>query len=218
MAAASRKPSTSDERTFTEAARRKQIIASAIDTIAELGFNNASLAAIAERAGTSKSVISYHFAGGKHELIGEMIEYVYQLGGEFMVPLIATATNPREALRLYITTNLEFIATHPKEVRALVETFSNYRPEQGISTAENVEMSMKNMRLDVEGLANELLAPGQRTGHFRQFDPRVMAMTIRASIDIVPPLLLNDPSFNIKAHAKELAALFDLATRATPND
>ncbi|MGA9830159.1 MAG: TetR family transcriptional regulator, partial [Trebonia sp.] len=44
-------------RTFIETARRAQIMAAAIDTIAELGFGQASLARIAERAGTSKGVI-----------------------------------------------------------------------------------------------------------------------------------------------------------------
>ena len=50
-------------RTFTETARRAQIIAAAIDTIAELGYGQASLARIAETAGTSKGVIIYHFGG-----------------------------------------------------------------------------------------------------------------------------------------------------------
>jgi AcrR family transcriptional regulator len=41
------------DRTFTETARRAQIMAAAIDTIAELGYGQASLARIAEAAGTS---------------------------------------------------------------------------------------------------------------------------------------------------------------------
>ncbi len=41
-------------RTFTETARRAQIVAAAIDTIAELGYGQASLARIAETAGTGE--------------------------------------------------------------------------------------------------------------------------------------------------------------------
>ena len=49
--------------TFTEEARRGQIIACAIEVLAELGYAQTSFARIAERLGISKSVISYHFGG-----------------------------------------------------------------------------------------------------------------------------------------------------------
>jgi hypothetical protein len=75
-------------------------------------------------------------------------------------------------------------------------------------------MGTKNMREDVAGLAREILEPGQRNGEFRGFDPIVMAMTIRSAIDVVPPLLVNDPAFDIKTHGEEVATMFDLATRA----
>ncbi|MBV9802070.1 MAG: TetR family transcriptional regulator, partial [Solirubrobacterales bacterium] len=61
-----------DSRTFIEQARRAQIVGVAIDTIAELGYAQASLARIAERAGISKGVIAYHFAG-KEDLIAEVV-------------------------------------------------------------------------------------------------------------------------------------------------
>jgi AcrR family transcriptional regulator len=200
-----------EERTFTEEARRKQIIAAAIDTIAESGYGNASLAAIAERARTSKSVISYHFSGGKDELINEVIKYVYTLGGEFMVPRMQAATNAREALRLYITTNLDFLATHPNEVRTIVEIFSNYRPKD--FAPSGVTAMQTSMREDIRELDRQLLQEGQRIGEFRDFDTRVMAVSIRGAIDLVPPLLFEDPTMDVKHYAEEIATLFDLATR-----
>ncbi len=57
---------------FTETARRAQIVAAAIDTIAELGYGQASMARIAERVGITKGVIAYHF-DGKEELIREIV-------------------------------------------------------------------------------------------------------------------------------------------------
>ena len=56
---------------------RAQIVAAAIDTVAEDGYANASLARIAVRLGISKGVISYHFAG-KDDLIAEIISQVLQ--------------------------------------------------------------------------------------------------------------------------------------------
>ena len=51
----------------------------AIDTIAEVGYANASLARIAVRLGISKGVISYHFAG-KDDLIAEIVSQVLATG------------------------------------------------------------------------------------------------------------------------------------------
>ena len=51
------KPDGQSRPTFTEAARRIQIIECAIETLATLGYAQASLAHIAKRAGISKGVI-----------------------------------------------------------------------------------------------------------------------------------------------------------------
>src|ERR1700760_2770908 len=74
-------------RTFTETARRAEIGAAAIDTIAELGYGQASLARIAETAGTSKGVIIYHF-GGKDELMRELVAEVVARGVAHMEPQV----------------------------------------------------------------------------------------------------------------------------------
>ena len=64
------KPDDQSRPTFTEAARRTQIIACAIETLATLGYAQASLAHIAQRAGISKGVIVYYFSS-KEELYQE---------------------------------------------------------------------------------------------------------------------------------------------------
>ena len=74
-------------RTFTERARRAQIVDAAIETIAELGYARASFAQIARRAALSSTgLISYHFAG-KDELIAEVIASIYSTIGAFMALL-----------------------------------------------------------------------------------------------------------------------------------
>jgi len=64
------------------------------------------------------------------------------------------------------------------------------------------------------------LAHGNRMGReadgdFRpDFDPRLMAMAIRAAIDVAPSRL-TDPEFDIDNYTHETVTLFHLATRAT---
>ena len=58
-----------------------------------------------------------------------------------------------------------------------------------------------------------LLRAGQRSGEFRRFSTHVMALAILQTLDGVPPLLARDPGLDLKSHGKELAIVFDLATR-----
>jgi hypothetical protein len=62
----------------------------------------------------------------------------------------------------------------------------------------------------------KVLAWGQRTGEFRAFELRPMAIAIRGAIDAVAGRLLKNPELDLGALAAELAVIFSLATRRTP--
>ena len=62
----------------------------------------------------------------------------------------------------------------------------------------------------------ELLARFQKAGELRSdFDPRAVAIAIRAAIDAAPARLSADPQFDIDAYAQNIIQVFDLATRTT---
>src|SRR5271169_2961713 len=109
-----------DNRTFLNSARRTQIVEAAIETVAEVGYANASLARIAVRLGISKGVISYHFAG-KDDLIAEIVSQVLRQARAYMQPRIEAQTTGPEMLRAYIESNLEFIRDNPNQLSAVVE-------------------------------------------------------------------------------------------------
>lgn len=196
--------------TFTEAARRAQIVTAAIDTIAELGYGQASLARIAERAGASKGVISYHFAG-KDDLIREVVAQVLAKAEAYMIPRILAESSGAGTLRAYIESNLAFMREHRNHLVAFLEIFLNARGEAGSRLLD--ERSLDRTVTSLE----QLLAHFQTVGDFRDdFDPLVMAVAIRGAIDQVPPRLARDPSLDVDRYARELAALFDRATRREP--
>ncbi|MHB8382318.1 MAG: TetR/AcrR family transcriptional regulator [Candidatus Binataceae bacterium] len=199
-------PGVRDGRSFIETARRAQIIECAIETIATLGYARASLAQIARRAGISKGVISYHFAG-KDELIQEIVEEVYSAGQAFMRPRILAETSARARLRKYIETNLEFLGAHRMHLLALSEIYMNARPRRP------VERSASNSDERIVAGLERILRRGQRAGEFREFSARVMAITIRVAIDAVSPQLTTDPKLDLDSYARELANIFDRATR-----
>jgi AcrR family transcriptional regulator len=194
-------------RTFTETARRAQIVTAAIDTIAELGYGQASLARIAETAGTSKGVIIYHF-GGKDELIRELVTELVARGVAYMGPRIDAEPTGAGKLRALIESNLAFMRDNRNHVVAIVEIALNARAADG---SRLYDFSIQDAGVAaLEGL----LAHFQGTGEFRaDFDPHVMAMTIRAAINAVPAQLARDPALDVGHHAHELADLFNVATR-----
>jgi AcrR family transcriptional regulator len=200
-------PGSAAERTFIETARRAQIVAAAIDTIAEVGYARASLGRIAERIGISRGLISYHFAG-KDELIKEIGLEVREQGRDYMIPRILAHSTGPEQLRAYIESNLEFIREHRNLLIAIVEIARN-------AVAADRQRSSHSYDIDeaVRALA-QLLSDFQRAGQFRSdFDPRAVAIAIRAAIDAAPPRLAFDPQFDIDGYMKEIADAFELATR-----
>src|SRR6516165_2373381 len=195
------------DRTFIETARRAQIMAAAIDTIAELGYGQASLARIAETAGTSKGVIIYHF-GSKDELMRGLVAEVVARGVAYMEPRIDAESTGGGKLRAYIESNLAFMRENRNHMVAIVEIVLNARAADG--------SRLYDFSVQDEGVAalQQLLAYFQGTGEFRAgFDPHVMAMAIRAAINAVPAQLARNPALDVGHHAHELADLFHIATR-----
>ena len=201
-----------DARTFTESARRTQIVQAAIETLAELGYARASYAQIAKRAGLSSTgLISYHFAG-KEELLDEVVGEVVAAGQAFMVPRIEAAAPGRDRVRTYIESNLAFMATHRAHMTAVVEVLNalpREREGQAVPYAPRHERGLTQLK--------GYLREGQRIGQLRAFDTAVMAATIRAAIDAVAFRLPTDPDLDLSAYAGELADLFDYAARTTPD-
>jgi AcrR family transcriptional regulator len=192
------------DRTFTERARRAQIVAAAMETIADVGYARASFARIAKRAGLSSTgLISYHFAG-KEELISEVVREVYTAMSGFMSERMRAHTSAPAALRTYIEATIEFIGTHRTQMRALSDIFMHGALDYD-DTTEQAAVS------PIEAI----LRQGQDDGEFRDFDPKVMATVVQRSVDGLPFLMASVPDLDVDAYAREIVTLFDLATRRT---
>jgi AcrR family transcriptional regulator len=191
------------KRTFTEVARRAQIVDAAIQTIAELGYANASFGRIAARAELSSTgMISYYF-DGKNELDGQVIAAILRTATDFVGPRVAAAQTHRERLTAYIRSNLEFVAAYPAHTLALVQivTASHYR-------APGVDRFVDAF----EQLADQLRA-GQQASAFGEFDARVMATAIRGAIDATVGQFTRDRSTDLETAGRELAEAFDRSTQ-----
>jgi TetR/AcrR family transcriptional regulator, fatty acid metabolism regulator protein len=197
-----------EERTFIETARRAQIVQAAIDTIAEVGYARASLARIGARIGISKGLIGYHFAG-KDDLIRQAVAEIIEAGKAYMTPRILAKPPGPDMLRAYIESNLGFMQEHRNYMVAITEIARN-----GL-TADGRQRFYGDANIDqFAGELEDLLRLTQAAGGLRaDFDPKSMAIAIRAAIDAVPRRLAHEPSFDIGTYSAEIAGIFDLATR-----
>jgi AcrR family transcriptional regulator len=191
-------------RTFTESGRRAQIVAAAIETIAEVGYQKASFAKIARQAGLSSTgMISYHFAG-KEDLVRAVTEEIVASVTAYMRERIDAATGRAERLRAYIESNIEMIATYPAHLRALLDIVAGARDAAGELQVDTTVLTARAGRIEAE------LRDGQRAGEFGEFDPAVTALAITGAIDaLVTDHTLGAGTGRSLTHsATELADLF----------
>jgi AcrR family transcriptional regulator len=191
--------------TFTEAARRAQIIECAVETIATLGYAQTSLEQIAKRAGIRKGLISYYFSS-KEELIQQVVTDIYAAAVQAVAPQITAQPTARLRLHAYIRSAVAYIGAHRRHMAALLDIALNFRSADGTLRYSGTEEWI------LTGL-EALLRQGQEAGEFRPFDLWVMAVIIRRAIDATAPLLAANPQLDTNSYAQEVVTLFDQATR-----
>lgn len=192
-----------NEQTVTELARRKQITDAAIEVIADLGYGKASFARIVEHAGLSSTrMISYHFAD-RSDLVMAVLVSAIAAGDEVLDARIAGVVDRVELLRAHIEARVEFLRTHPKHLRAVVE----------IGTGAREPMYAAVLRDFRVGRLQRQLHQGQREGVFGQFDTAVVAEAVASALDGAAQRAAAEPDLDLTAYGRELADLFTRAIR-----
>ena len=160
---------------FIEEARRRQIVETAIRTIATRGYSQASLAEIAREAGISKGVISYHFEG-KDELVEEILSRLLREPAEFIKTRVDACDRAMDRLRAYVTANFEFMKSHRDNYVALVDLWESRASGSGNRfSAEAYGPSRAYL--------SRILEAGHQSGEFRGLDHGTVASVIQAAID-----------------------------------
>ena len=197
-----RNPTERKRNAIIEEARRRQIIDAAIETVATVGYAQASLARIAQCAKTSKSVVSYHFAG-KDDLLEQVVTQVYNDSWAFIEPRLAGHASAAGKLGAYIESNIEYMHARRSHLLAAGDIVRSHRTADG----------RLRLELGADESVLSLLIGILRHGEFRDFDPRLVAVTVSQAIIGVLSAWVADPRIDLTAYAAELVTLFDQATR-----
>lgn len=204
---------SSRQLTFTATARRAQIVHCAIEVIAEVGYEQASVRKIADRVGVAMSAVLYHF-GNKENLVEAVIEEMYRSALAVVVPAVAAESTATEKLHAYIRASVEYFDTHRVQLGALTQLGATYRPRDGRRFDElglSPDLSAELAALDPVSI----LSAGQRAGEFGDFPVDSMAIAVRGAINAVVEKILRDSDFDARAYGEDLVEFFDRAVGST---
>lgn len=191
MAASSSTPTL----TFTETARRAQIVEAAIVTLNELGYHRASLAEIARRAGVAKSALLYYF-GSRDALLLHVIDVVFAGLDEAIVARVAAEESPEEQLRAYAEAFVAHVDGHRAALTAGTEIVVAHRDPDGVPlylTGSDEDSAM----------LRSILAAGMDAGVFRRMPLSVALRLVEASIELPIFAVQRDPDADLTDLGRE---------------
>lgn len=209
---------SSDGLTFTEQARREQIVAAAVEIIATNGFGQASVAKIAEHIGIAKSVVLYHFKT-KSDIIEAAVAMVFTQAAVVIVPAVAAEDSAAGKLAAYIRANAAFIGGNRTAAIAMLEIVTSYRSDDGLRLDQVAAKSVRQHQPTGDLALLDPLAiftEGVRSGEFRALSARFMKNALRAALDGAVWEIARDPGYDVFGYGEELVTMFDLATKALP--
>lgn len=194
-----------EQRTITNEARRAQIVRAAIEVLAESGYQAATFARITKQAGLrSPRMISYHFAD-KDDLLRQVVLDVMVAGVQTIVARIQRETTAVGKLGAYLDANLRFLHDHPQEIAAL-QAVGPY-----VKTSDGENYTPQSSREYSVSTLADMLTAGQRSGEFRDFDVRSMAVMIRGAVDAAADQFHGDPPLDLETYVRETVATFTRA-------
>jgi AcrR family transcriptional regulator len=198
--------------TFTQSARRAQIVAAAIEVIAELGWAQTSIRKIAERVGVAMSAVLYHF-GSKDNLVDAVIEEMYRSAVAAVGPAVSAESTAWGKLTAYVTASIDYFDTHRIQLAALSQLGTGYRPEDGRRFDElgmTPELAEELTVLD----PTTILATGQRDGEFGELPVESTSIALRGAVNAVVEKILRDPEFDAGAYGRDVLTIFGTALGA----
>ena len=195
--------------TFTQSARRAQIVAAAIEVIAEIGWAQASIRKIADRVGVAMSAVLYH-CGTKDNLVDAIVEEMYRTALSFVGPAVDAQSTAANKLAAYITSSVAYFDTHRSHLAALTQLGTSYQPADGRRFEElevTAELQQELAVLD----PTTILTAGQQDGQFGDFPITSMAVALRGAVNAAVENILRDPAFDARAYGEDLVAIFGRA-------
>lgn len=155
---------------------------------------------------TGIGAIFYHFAG-RDELIEAVFAHVLTAGTELIMARIRAADTPCAQLRAYVEAFVASLHINPRGIRVLYAIGDHVTDDEGRPRL----VHDRNLQEAAIAPVVDILRRGQETGEFGEFEPRSMAMMIRATLEAMPTYVLAYPDLDIDAYGRDLLTFFERA-------
>lgn len=162
--------------TFIEEARRKQILDASIALFGKSGFDQTSLAEIADMVGVSKGVISYHF-DGKRDLGEEVIRHGVRQYGQYVQNRVAKQKSGKTKLLEFVSACLDYIEEHPNSYLVYTDTLRCF----GTREEKNAMVAWANER--TREILTQIIKDGQADGSIGKVSIADLADVVQGIID-----------------------------------
>lgn len=189
--------STSGRRppTFTEQARRAQLIDATIDLVARHGYAGTSLARIAEAAQISKATVLYHFPSKD-----AVVRAAYESVLDGLTAHVGAAVGQRSgaaAVEAYIRSLVGHLNERPERARVISEAITG-----------DPEITDRPASASRWQTVAALVEAAQAAGEYRSdADPRVTALMINGAVDAIVAERMTDPAFDTPGAAEQLVEI-----------
>ncbi|WP_114561226.1 TetR/AcrR family transcriptional regulator [Desertihabitans aurantiacus] len=168
-------------RSFTEQARRAQLVEVTTALVAEHGYAGTSLSRIAAAAGISKAAVLYHFASKEAVVRAAHEQALADLVAE--VGAAVDQADPADAPLAYVQTMVAHLSARPAQTHVIIE-----------------EMAQRGERPQPEGrwrpLAELLQAARRARGRPELPDARTAALAVGGAVNAVVAERLADPGYD----------------------
>lgn len=198
------------EFTFTETARREQIICLTIDLLAENGFSRTTLAQIAKAAGLSNAAVIYFF-NTKNAVLQAAAERVMSETIDAISTAVSEAPSARTAIDAYVRSVVTHMATHPSHMRVMIEMLTSAPPEflEAVTGTQAAAASRWHP-------VAELIDAAISEGDIRPLASRTAAIALIGATDAIFAESLADPEYDLAKAVDDLLELFDRSTTVNP--
>ncbi len=180
----------------------------AITVLARDGYAKTTFARIAEQAGISPGLITYHF-GTRDELFTAIGQTIDKRLDSAMAGRAEGAPGYVEALQLMIVGFVAYCAENAGDMLALSQL------RRGAVSGGRSESVREERDKGVAEL-EQMFVEGQQHGSYRRFDTRTMAVTLMTAMGATPEELHRSGT-DPEAYGAELADLFAYAVAAHSN-
>ncbi|WP_029138814.1 TetR/AcrR family transcriptional regulator [Nakamurella lactea] len=197
-------------RRLSEQERRSQIISATVATVADLGYNGASLERIAATAELSKGLLSHYF-GDKETLMTQTARITLDAVRNGIAATLDLSVPVPDVIRQSIHRVAAVHTTYRAELTALDQIITHLRdadghPILGLGDYESTYLEQE-----------KLFRRGQQEGSLRAFDTRVMAVTYQGALDAMLGYLRQHPEIDPDTYAHVVADLIIAAVQSRPD-